>query len=209
MPTRRAAASAASVVPPVRPRTAGKRDPVASLTAALSLAPRSHISLVTEMLSELTRRDPQGTALGRAEDLHQLAEQAADGIVDAAEVWVEHLGHFYDTHGVAEMLSRDGEKISRQAVHKRKGLLALTTGNGSTAYPAFQFRGQTPTPGLADVLALLPEDLVSPWTVASWLRTPEVALDGQAPIDVLFESGPEGRTAVLNAAREWAAALDR
>lgn len=205
MPSRSAATSAV----PARPRTAEKSNPVASLTAVLSTSPRSHVSLMTEMLSELTRRDPQGIALGRADDLHQLAEQAADRIIDAAEVWVEHLGTFYDTHGVAELLSRDGEKISRQAVHKRKGLLALTTGNGNVVYPAFQFRGQQPAPGLGDVLSLLPEDLVSAWTVASWLRTPEIALDGQAPIDVLFESGPEGRTAVLNAARDWAAALNR
>lgn len=179
-----------------------------SLAAVLPTLPRSHVSLVTEILTELTRRDPDGAVLDRSDDLHHLAERAADQIIDAASVWIEHLGHFYDTSGVATLLGRSGEPISRQAVHQRKGLLGLTTGNGKTVYPAFQFRAQRPAPGLADVLAELPETLVSPWTVASWLRTPDVDLDGQAPIDVLFESGPEGRTAVLDAARDWAAAMD-
>lgn len=203
MPSQRAGA----VTRQGRPTADG--DPVARLRAALPTLPRSHVSLIAEVLSELARRDPEGTVLERTDDLHRLAEQAADRLVDAAEVWVEHLGHFYDTAGVAELLSRTGKRISRQAVHKRKGLLALTTGDGRTVYPAFQFRGRRPAPGLAEVLALLPERLVSAWTVASWLRTPDADLDGQAPVDVLFESGPEGRAAVLTAARDWAAALSR
>lgn len=206
MPEHRAAAPVATPPPPRRTASA---DTAATLAAQLATFPRIHVNLVTEMLTELTRRDPSGTALERTDDLHHLAEQAADRIIDAAEVWIEHLGHFYDTNGVAALLSRNGDRISRQAVHKRKGLLALTAGNGKTVYPAFQFRAQQPAPGLGDVLALLPENLVSGWTVASWLRTPDVDLDGQSPIDVLFESGPEGRTAVLDAARDWAAALTR
>ncbi len=205
MPSQRAGVVATRA----RTRPTVADDPVARLTAALPTLPRSHVSLMAEMLRELTRRDPQGTVLERSDDLQRLAEQAADRIVDAADVWVEHLGEFYDTSGVAELLAPAGERISRQAVHKRKGLLALTTGDGKTVYPAFQFRARRPAPGLAEVLALLPERLVSAWTVASWLRTPDADLDGQAPIDVLFESGPEGRAAVRTAARDWAAALSR
>lgn len=190
-----------------RPHAARRNSGVAELSAALRSLPVSHLSLVRELVGELRRRDPDGRLLARSDDLHHIAQIAADRVVDTASVWTEHLGAFYDTNAVMEMLGRHGEKITRQAVSKRKGLLALTTGSGQVVYPTFQFRGQVLAPGLDEVLTQLSEDVVSRWTVASWLRSPEVDLDGQAPIDVLFESGPEGRTAVRNAARAWSAQL--
>jgi hypothetical protein len=121
--------------------------------------------------------------------------------------WVEHLGPFYDSEGVQTLLSRDGTPISRQAVHKRRGLLSLTTGSGQVVYPAFQFDGRRPTPGMAAVLDALPAELVSRWTVASWLMSPDAELEGERPIDVLHEQGPGGERAVLDAARRWAGQL--
>ena len=97
--------------------------------------------------------------------------------------------------------------MSRQAVHKRKGLLALTTGSGRVVYPAFQFRGRILAPGLARVLEELPGDRVSRWTVASWLVSPEADLGGEAPIEVLFDADPAGVDAVARVARAWAGDL--
>jgi hypothetical protein len=136
-----------------------------------------------------------------------MARDAAQHVLDTAPTWVEHLGAFYDTDGVQKLLSRHGTPISRQAVHKRRGLLALTTGSGQVVYPAFQFDGQRPVPGLALVLDALPESVVSRWTVASWLVSPEADVDGERPVDVLRDQGPEGQVAVLGAARRWAAQL--
>jgi len=108
---------------------------------------------------------------------------------------------------VARLLSRTATPISRQAVHKRRGLLALTTGSGQVVYPAFQFDGRRPVPGLAAVLDSLPEAVVSRWTVASWLVSGEAELDGARPIDVLRDQGPEGQAAVSSAAQRWSAQL--
>jgi hypothetical protein len=100
---------------------------------------------------------------------------------------VQHLGPMYDVEGVRRLLGRPGAPVSRQAVSKRRGLLALTTGSGRVVYPAFQFGGGSPLPQLAQVLAELPEELVSRWTV-----------------DVLAAGNVD---AVVRAARAWAAAL--
>ena len=154
--------------------------------------------------AELQRRDPDGTQLAAVGDLDALARSAVDLLLDTAATWHEHLGGFYDTDGVRHLLGRPGRPVSKQAVSKRRDLLALTTGSGRKVFPQFQFRGRATPAGLGDVLAVLPEALVSRWTVASWLVSPAADLDGQRPIDALAEGN---RVAVVEAARSWAAAL--
>ena len=87
---------------------------------------------------------------------------------------------------------------------QRRGLLALTTGSGRVVYPAFQFDAHGVVAGLAEVLERLPADLVSRWTVASWLVSDDADL-GATPIAVLLT----GRLRpVMEAASRWATALD-
>ncbi len=192
----------ASVAAPERPR-ARTRVP----SSAIPTSPPSHRRLIEAFSARLAAQDPTGAVLAHTDDLELVARHAADRLLDTSATWVAHLGAFYDTEGVRTLLSRDGTPISRQAVHKRRGLLSLTTGSGQTVYPAFQFAGQRPAPGLAEVLDLLSEQLVSRWTVASWLISPEAELDGDRPIDVLHDGGPEGARAVRTAAARWAAQL--
>lgn len=169
-------------------------------------APR-HIRLLHSLEAELRRRDPDGAGLDGVDDLDALARQLADTALESTSRWLDHLGPFYDAHGVAQLLGRDGRPVTRQAVSKRKGLLALTTGSGQVVYPAFQFRDRALAPGLAEVLAELPEDVVSRWTVASWLACPERELDDERPIDVLHEGTPGAVSAVVRAAHSWAGDL--
>lgn len=197
-------ASVPTSLPGGPPRTGSTRPTGRS---GRSLQPPAHAQLVRAFSAQLAQYDPTGALVARSDDVTSMAREAAQRILDTAATWVDHLGAFYDTEGVQHLLSRDRTPISRQAVHKRRGLLVLTTGSGQVVYPAFQFDGKRPVPGLAPVLDALPEDVVSRWTVASWLVSPEADLDGERPIDVLREQGPEGQTAVMLAARRWAAQL--
>jgi hypothetical protein len=156
------------------------------------------------LAAELLLRDPDGSRFAAADDPQLLAREAADRAVDAAQAWIAHLGPMYDVDGVRQLLGRSGIPVSRQAVSKRRGLLALTTGSGAVVYPAFQFPGGSPVAGLAKVLDALPEHLVSRWTVASWLVSAEPDLNGERPIDVLAYGASES---VVAAAQQWAAAL--
>lgn len=156
------------------------------------------------LAAELLRRDPRGHALDRVEDPEALARQAAERAVDTAAAWVHHLGPMYDVEGVRHLLARNGVPVSRQAVSKRRGLLALPTGSGRVIYPAFQFSGAGPLPGLDAVLDALPAALASRWTVASWLVSPQVDLRGDSPVSLLTEGSA---VAVLSAARSWARSL--
>src|SRR5665811_270633 len=137
-----------------------------------------HDMVVRSCAQALSVLDPDGTRLGEGADTAELGRQAARLVVGSSEVWEEHLGPMYDTEGVRRLLARDGKAVSRQAVSKRHSLLALKTGSGRVVYPAFQFRGRLIVNGMREVLDVFPPTIVSRWTVASWLVSPAVALDG-------------------------------
>ncbi|MHB2022111.1 MAG: hypothetical protein ACYCO3_02080 [Mycobacteriales bacterium] len=166
--------------------------------------PASHRQFLAELAAELAIRDPDGSALAQVDDPAQLARQAADRAVDTAAIWEGHLGAFYDVNGVRELLGRSGKLITKQAVSKRRDLLALRTGSGRVVYPSLQFRGSAPLPGMRQLLDLLPDQLVSRWTLAAWLVSAQPDLGGDTPADLLAA----GQIApVLAAARIWAQTL--
>jgi hypothetical protein len=164
----------------------------------------AHRRLVENFADELAHRDPDGRQAEQITDLERAAREAADRLLDTAALWDEHLGGFYDTDAVRHLLARNNSPVSRQAVSKRRDLLPLRTGSGRVVYPTFQFVDGRPVGGLGDVLTALPEQLVSRWTVASWLVTPQADLDGERPIDVLADGYPQP---VVLAASRWASAL--
>ena len=173
-----------------------------ALAQALHGAPAAHLEAALGMLLELRLHDPSGDlGVRRARDLGRLA---ADRMLDDADRWHEHLGPCLDVTGVREVLGEPGRPVSKQAVSQRRGLLALATGSGRVVYPAFQFEGRLVVPGVGDVLRTLPKDLVSRWTVASWLVSPDAEL-GAAPM-TLLRAGL--RRPVADAARAWAVALE-
>jgi hypothetical protein len=158
----------------------------------------AHDQLIDAFARELELRDPSGTWALAIGDPSMLVEQAVARMLAASSLWSAHLGPVYDVAGVMSILG-----VTKQAVSKRH-LLALTTGSGRVVYPAFQFTSSGVVPGLPAVLALVPDSLVSPWTVASWLITPAVELAGSTPIAVLTS----GETAaVLDLASRWSGAL--
>jgi len=164
----------------------------------------AHRQIVDAIAAELVLRDPDGRQLLRIAEPEQVARDIAERILDTSRAWQEHLGPMYDVDGVRVVLAHGGRPISKQAVSKRKNLLALTTGSGRVVYPQFQFVGRTVVPGLADVLSAVPESLVSRWTLASWLVSAEPDLEGDRPIDVLRQGH---RDRVADVARRWADSL--
>ncbi|GAA0305617.1 antitoxin Xre/MbcA/ParS toxin-binding domain-containing protein [Kineococcus aurantiacus] len=165
--------------------------------------PAEHLEMLVKTVDELGLRDPRGRNLRRLKDVEGTARRAARVVVDTAAAWEDHLGPFYDVDGVRELLGGD-QPISRQAVSKRRSLLALRTGSGQVVYPVFQFLEETPLPGLGAALEELPEQLVSRWTVASWLVSPQPELGGVTPVDLLRDGN---LVPVVKAARSWARAL--
>ncbi len=60
------------------------------------------------------------------------------------------------------------------------------------------------TDGVADVVKLFDDGLISMWSVASWLVSPEPDLADEKPINALRRGG---RDAVVATAHQWASSL--
>ncbi|MBC7463389.1 MAG: hypothetical protein H7227_03900 [Actinobacteria bacterium] len=170
--------------------------------------PRQDFNVVENFLEMLAKElyllDPQGHQLSRVEDAQRFARETAEKVIDSSKSWQEHLGTFYDAEGVRHLLARGDKPLTRQAISKRKNLLALTTGSRAVVYPSFQFKNRTVVAGMGEVLAQLPEELLSRWTLASWLVSKETELGDQAPIDLMRQGNAD---AVVSIARQWAHSL--
>lgn len=136
-------------------------------------------------------------------DPAELAEQLVSAVPTRHDL--DRLtGPFYDTAGLTKWLD-----VSRQALDDRtkKGtLLMCRLQDGTRVYPAWQFRNnRTTVPHLAEALKILRVGAESPWTVATWLRTPLSKLDGVDPVSWLDRGGePEAVLAVARAdADRW------
>jgi hypothetical protein len=124
--------------------------------------------------------------LERQENAPDLGDPAALGrraalLATAEAVWGRHLGPLFDVEQVKAVLAVG----SRQAVSdlaKRGRLLALDASGGRKLYPAFQFGPDgRPYPELARVLAAFLGAIETPYTLASWLVSPQDLLEGETP----------------------------
>jgi len=126
-------------------------------------------------------------------------------LVAAASVWARHLGGLLDGEQTRDLL---GVK-SRQAVHdlwRRGRLLRVEDSTGHTLYPANQFDAHgRPFALVAQLIETFAPTGVSPWTIASFLGSPQRELDGRTPQRWLLEGREE--PPVREAARRVAARL--
>ena len=104
--------------------------------------------------------------------------------IPASSALDEKLGPFYTSSSLATWKS-----VSRQAIygqHKKGSILGLTTSDGLTVFPAFQFDPHgDPLPGLAGVLSILDGAMDDPWARALWLSTPVPSLGGRSAAQLL------------------------
>ena len=129
-----------------------------------------------ETLAELTEKghlqlgDP--AQLGRCAALLALAGAA----------WEQHLGPLYDG-GQAQAILGVGTRQAVSDLARRGRLLALESESGRKLYPAFQFSSSgRPYPEIARVLEAFGEKVETPYTIASWLVSPQDLLDGETPV---------------------------
>jgi hypothetical protein len=124
--------------------------------------------------------------LERQEGISAFGDPAALGrraaLLAAAEaVWGRQLGPLFDLEQTKAALGVG----TRQAVSdlaKRGRLLALDASGGRKLYPSFQFSPSgRPYPEIARVLEIFAGQVETPYTIASWLVSPQDFLRGETP----------------------------
>jgi hypothetical protein len=131
------------------------------------------------------------------------AERAVHSSAPLASPWDELVGPFLRSEGVQARLGITRQAVAAKAARRR--LLRTITADGEHLYPVWQFDRNGLVAGLADVLALFPEQAVDGWTLAGWLRTPDPDL-GDRPFDVLSRGDVDRvRVVARSAARALAA----
>ncbi len=142
--------------------------------------------------------------------LDDLAKEALpEAIALATAVLEGDLGDRAWRHQVGSSLSqRDAARLlgrSEQAISKDQRLLRLSRRDGRPVYPVVQFDGRRQRHGVAAVVEAL-SGAVGALTIASWLTSPNDALDGARPVDAL----DRGRNdIVVGVARRFANRMDR
>jgi hypothetical protein len=175
----------------------------ASLDAAVSAFRRTleRLEATAERMTPADEVAEGGAAL--AVD-PELGERAALMAV-AGQLWRHHLGPLLTAGDLQKMGGR-----SRQAVHdmvQRRRLLALPTGGRQLLFPAFQLDPVgRPHPLVPKVLAIFGDSL-SPYSIASWFRTPQPLLEGRSPAQCMASDEDTGL--VEEAAKRTASKLRR
>ncbi|HEY7036897.1 MAG TPA: hypothetical protein VH482_36550 [Thermomicrobiales bacterium] len=187
-------------------RSSGDRPlpaPVNRATA-VAVAPPS-VRAVTVVPNEL----PPDEELTEAEIRHRkelddflLARRAERG-----DPWPEFLGPLLHAEEVRELVGLASLDDLDELVQQWR-ILALPTRPGGVVYPAFQFDddGQ-PYPTIAEVIELLAPVAVTPYTIASWLMSPNEFLGDATPMHLLRTERDPQR--VLTEARYAAAHMEQ
>ena len=104
-----------------------------------------------------------------------------------------------------QRLVRDASPDTRYQIER---LLRLEMRDGEIGYPVFQFDGRRKLPGIPEVIDILGPVVASPWTIASWLKSPAADLEDRAPVKALRDGNIEPVTAsARRAGPAWNAGL--
>jgi hypothetical protein len=143
------------------------------VTAALNTAAASFKATLAEL--GLSGDEPE---FG---DAAQLGQRAAMVAV-AGVVWRGQLGPLLDMSQAGELLGVANGHAVHDLVQRRR-LLAVSTEDGRTLIPVFQFSETgRPHKAVSTILRIFDEVEATGWTIASWFTTPNPELDRYTPI---------------------------
>jgi len=139
------------------------------------------------------------------QDPRDLGLRAASLAVSEA-AWRKVLGPLLETGQAQELLNQqDLQDVSD--LTRRGCLLVLPGFGGRKLYPVFQFSPNgSPYPEIAKILEIFSDVVETPYTIASWLVSPQDLLEGETPISWL-QAGKDS-SHILAAAQRSAGELN-
>lgn len=139
------------------------------------------------------------------------AVEAVGGVLQALEryrrntSWQDALGPLLDLESIRTTL---GEESAEEALKlaRQQRLLVLPTADGRQLFPSFQFEEcGRPYPEIETILGIFAEAVTTPYTIASWMVSPQDLLDGETPVTWLRKD--RDSAPLLEAARRSASKL--
>lgn len=99
--------------------------------------------------------------------------------------WRKAIGPVYRAEAARALLGLSSRAELVELADK-KAIVMLRTSDGHEVFPQFQFAGDRPLPGLAEVLQTWSADFErAPWTATAWLRTPLELLRGRTIVEAM------------------------
>jgi hypothetical protein len=123
-------------------------------------------------------------------DLADFSQGRRAALLAASEsLWGKYLGPLLRVEDV-QLLLRSSNPEAVSSLTLRGQLLALDVSGGRKVYPAFQFSKEgRPFPELPEVLRIFEGAVETPYTIASWMVTPQPLLDAKSPAAWMQEGG--------------------
>ena len=180
-------------------------------------------SMAEATVEELIAKDPHGMWSASArQDARERHERLVDFFMpdtvdQPAEVWHakreaemrQDLLTQYGFYGVEDLADLHGSRARNRhqlgSRWQRDGLIFGVPLGGRTVFPAFQIDATEGRPRkiVAEVLAAMPRDEMSPWSVALWWNAPNPTLAAHArPIELLGTAGERKLVAAARALSE-------
>lgn len=149
----------------------GVRDNIAGLTQAFE-----------HMLVAAYQANPTAVEALLERPVDEVVSEVADVLIDDTAVIDQQVGVFWASAAVQARLGVSRQRVSAKV--KSRQILRVTTSDGVSLYPEFQFAGSAVVPGFGEALRAL-GDGGTAWMIALWFTNPEPALDGVTPIAAL------------------------
>ena len=192
-------------LPPIRELAAGTHENLRDL--------RSDMEHWSELLRFYSPEDQRSfwSMIRHHEEKLVLAVETVDAVLCALErrrqdaTWREAVGSLLELDQLPQILGEESGHEAQELARQQR-LLALSTSDGRQLFPVSQFDAWgRPFPEIKAILGIFSGVVSTPYTIASWMVSPQDLLEGETPADWL-RAGRDP-AALLEAARRSASKL--
>lgn len=118
------------------------------------------------------------------DDTVRAIAQGAEQGIERSVALQSHFGKFYTSAKVCQVLNVTKQAVSKKvSAHK---LLRVTTSDGKSVFPAFQFVGNAVEPHIEKLVSILLSNGMDGWSALYWLTSPLPGFGGKTAVEMVY-----------------------